>query len=657
MAYNQKIMRMKELIEKLTEADIAYYKNDNPIMTDREYDLLFDELAKLETETSLTLSGSPTQKVSGEILESLTPVTHSKPMLSADKTKSVDDLIKFAKGRDVLLSWKLDGLTIVIRYKGGKLEQAITRGTEGIVGEDVTHTVKTFLNVPLTIPEKSEFEVRGEGVVSYKNFNEINLGLDEPYTLPRAFASASTRKLNSNESKERKLEFFAFDIVSENNMPSTKTDEFEFMERNGFQTVPHVYLNADSTADIIKAAVERFEPKLYGYPVDGLIMEYDDIAYGRSLGTTAKFPRDSFAFKWEDEIKETHLLEIEWSPSRTGLINPVAIFEPVELEGTTVSRASVHNLSILKGLELGIGDVIRVYKANMIIPQIEENLTRSSKLEIPSVCPVCGGATEIRSANGIETLNCTNPECQAKKIKSFTLFVSRDAMNIEGLSEATLEKFIGMGFIHEFADIFRLKEHRESIQELEGFGEKSCENLLKNIETARNTTLVRLIYSLGIPGIGLANAKMLCRAFSWDWEKLKNSTLEELTAVDGIGEILAKGIIAYFQDKKMLEAFSHLLSEVHLEEVQVENTEQVLAGKTFVITGSVTHFVNRNEMKAYIEERGGKVTGSVTSKTDYLINNDSTSGSSKNKKAKELGIPILTEDDFLKIAGDVNEEN
>lgn len=655
----EKRQRMRELVERLREASKAYYQEDREIMSNFEYDKLYDELAGLEAETGIVLSGSPTQNVGYESQEELPKERHERPMLSLDKTKDVEVLKTFVGEHKALMSWKLDGLTIVLTYQNGELSKAVTRGN-GEVGEVITPNARVFSNIPLKIAYQGELILRGEAVISYSDFEKINEEIedvDAKYKNPRNLCSGSVRQLNSAVTAGRHVQFFAFSLVKADGVDfqNSHACEFAWLEEQGFQVVEH----REVTGKTVEEAVHYFAEKIqhFDIPSDGLVVLYDDIAYGRSLGTTAKFPRDSFAFKWEDEIKETHLLEIEWSPSRTGLINPVAIFEPVELEGTTVSRASVHNLSILKGLELGIGDMIRVYKANMIIPQIEENLTRSSKLEIPSVCPVCSGATEIRSANGIETLNCTNPECQAKKIKSFTLFVSRDAMNIEGLSEATLEKFIGMGFIHEFADIFRLKEHRESIQELEGFGEKSCENLLKNIETARNTTLVRLIYSLGIPGIGLANAKMLCRAFSWDWEKLKNSTLEELTAVDGIGEILAKGIIAYFQDKKMLEAFSHLLSEVHLEEVQVENTEQVLAGKTFVITGSVTHFVNRNEMKAYIEERGGKVTGSVTSKTDYLINNDSTSGSSKNKKAKELGIPILTEDDFLKIAGDVNEEN
>lgn len=500
MAYNQKIMRMKELIEKLTEADIAYYKNDDPIMTDREYDLLFDELAKLETETSLTLSGSPTQKVSGEILESLTPVTHSKPMLSADKTKSVDDLIKFAKGRDVLLSWKLDGLTIVIRYKDGKLKQAITRGAEGIVGEDVTHTVKTFLNVPLTIPEKSEFEVRGEGVVSYKNFNEINLGLDEPYTLPRAFASASTLKLNSNESKERRLEFFAFDIVSENNMPLTKSDEFNFMERNGFQTVPHMYLNADSTADIIKAAVERFEPKLYGYPVDGLIMEYDDIAYGKSLGATGHHENRLIALKWKDELYDTKFLDVRLATTRTGMVSITALLEPVTIDGTVVTHTNLHNVDIFEKFKFGIGDTVKIYKANMIIPQVAENATQSGTYSLPMICPCCGQPLEIdKTSGGTRVLRCNNQHCSAKLVRKFVHFCDKTRMNINGIAESTLETFVSNGWVKNFGDLYELERHHDEIVDTDGFGEKSYQRMQKSIDASRKCTLNQFIAGLGIP--------------------------------------------------------------------------------------------------------------------------------------------------------------
>ena len=657
MAYNQKIMRMKELIEKLTEADIAYYKNDDPIMTDREYDLLFDELAKLETETSLMLSGSPTQKVSGEILESLTPVTHSKPMLSADKTKSVDDLIKFAKGRDVLLSWKLDGLTIVLRYKDGKLEQAITRGAEGIVGEDVTHTVKTFVNVPLTIPEKSEFEVRGEGVVSYKNFNEINLGLDEPYTLPRALASASTRKLNSNESKERRLEFFAFDIVSENNMPSTKTDEFEFMERNGFQTVPHVYLNADSTADIIKAAVERFEPKLYGYPVDGLIMEYDDIAYGKSLGATGHHENRLIALKWKDELYDTKFLGVRLATTRTGMVSITALLEPVTIHGTVVTHASLHNVDIFEKFKFGIGDTVKIYKANMIIPQcdsVEDNV--GEEIPIPDKCPICGGETKIIKNNDSEILMCTNDDCKGKLLGKLSHAVSRNALNVDNLSEATLEKFISFGWLDSIKSIYHLSDYKGKMYSLEGFGKKSVDKLLESIEKSRETILDRFIYSLSISMIGKTASKTIAEHFRYNFDEFYHCFSCGYgyfwnLKVDGIGVVASNNIqkfaITYMD--KVFELSKEFTFKIPSES---NNTQNTLQGKTFVITGSLEKYSNRDELKSVIESYGGKVSGSVSAKTFALINNDIESSSSKNKKAKSLGVQIINEEQFMQLIGE-----
>lgn len=653
----EKRQRMQELVERLNAASRAYYQEDREEMSNFEYDRLYDELVKLEEETGTVLSGSPTHTVGFESQEDLPKERHEKPMLSLDKTKDVEVLKSFVGSQKALMSWKLDGLTVVLTYRDGELKKAVTRGN-GEVGEVVTPNARVFTNIPLHIPYQGELVLRGEAVISYSDFEKINQEIedvDAKYKNPRNLCSGSVRQLNNEITARRRVQFFAFSLVKADGVDfsNSHAQQFQWLKEQGFQVVEH----HEVTAENLEETVHYFAEKIahYDIPSDGLVVLYDDIAYGRSLGSTAKFPRDSFAFKWADEIRETHLLEIEWSPSRTGLINPVAIFEPVELEGTTVSRASVHNLSILKGLELGIGDEIRVYKANMIIPQIEENLTRSGNLAIPKHCPVCGGKTRINAANGIETLICTNTECQAKKIKSFTLFVSRDAINIEGLSEATLEKFIGMGWIKELADIFRLKEHQERIEELEGFGKKSCENLLASIETARDTTLPRLLYSLGIPGIGVANAKVLCRAFDFDLHRLRDSTVEELTEVDGIGAVLAQSIVDYFQDEKKSEALSHLLLEVRIAEAPADTEEQSLKGKIFVITGSVTHFANRNEAKAFIEERGGKVTGSVTSKTDYLINNDTTSNSSKNKKAKELGIPILSEEDFLKIAGEWNE--
>lgn len=653
-----KILRMRELKETLTRAGRAYYQEDREIMSNFEYDKLYDELAALEKETGIVLAGSPTTRVGYEVLEELPKERHAAPMLSLDKTKEREDLKAFAGTQKVLVSWKLDGLTVVLTYRDGKLAKAVTRGN-GEIGEVITNNARVFENVPLSIGYQGELVLRGEAVISYEDFEKINEEIGDVmarYKNPRNLCSGSVRQLNNEITAKRHVQFIAFSLVRADGVDfeNSRMNQFRWLAGQGFDVVEHV----EATADTMDDAVDYFAEKIqhFALPSDGLVLTYDDIAYGQSLGRTAKFPRDSYAFKWRDEIRETTLREIEWSPSRTGLINPVAIFDPVELEGTTVSRASVHNLSIVKGLELGIGDQILVYKANMIIPQIEENLTRSGRLSIPEVCPVCGGKTRIQAENEAETLICTNPDCQAKKIKAFTLFVSRDAMNIEGLSEATLEKFIGMGFIHEPADIFRLKNHRESIETLEGFGEKSCENLLSGIERARETTLPRLIYSLGIPNIGAANAKMVAKAFQFDLTELRSASAERLSEIDGIGDVIARAMADYFADEKKMRELDSLLGEITLPAVTVSQTGASLENKTFVITGAVEHFANRSELKAYIEERGGKVTGSVSAKTDYLINNDTASASAKNKKAKELGIPILSEEDFLALTEDAGNE-
>ncbi|MDO5424482.1 MAG: NAD-dependent DNA ligase LigA [Eubacteriales bacterium] len=647
------IQRMKELSGILTRAGKAYYQEDREIMSNLEYDKLYDELQALEKETGIVLAGSPTTQVGYESLDELPKERHETPMLSLDKTKEREELKAFAGAQKVLVSWKLDGLTVVLTYRDGKLAKAVTRGN-GEVGEVITNNARVFQNIPLSIAYQGELVLRGEAVISYQDFEKINEEIedvDAKYKNPRNLCSGSVRQLNNEITARRRVQFFAFALVKAEGVDfqNSRKNQFAWLASQGFDVVEHVEATAatmDETVDLFAEKIQHFD-----IPSDGLVLIYDDIAYGQSLGRTAKFPRDSYAFKWADEMRETTLQEIEWSPSRTGLINPVAIFEPVELEGTTVSRASVHNLSILKGLRLGIGDRIRVYKANMIIPQIAENLTQSGNVTIPEHCPVCGGVTQIRAANDAETLYCTNPECQAKKIKSFTLSVSRDALNIDGLSEATLEKFIGMGWIHEPADLFRLERHREAIETMEGFGAKSCENLLASIEKARETTLPRLIYSLGIPNIGVANAKVVCKAFHYDLDQIRNSTAEELADVDGIGPVIGQAMAGYFQDERKSRELDELLKELKIAEAPAEEGAQDLEGKSFVITGTVEHFANRNELKALIESKGGKVTGSVSAKTSYLINNDTTSGSSKNKKAKELGIPILSEEDFLRMLG------
>ena len=646
-----KIQRMKELIPILREAAKAYYQESREIMSNLEYDRLYDELAALEKATGVILSGSPTQQVGYEVLSELPKETHETPMLSLDKTKSVEDLQQWLGDKKGILSWKMDGLTIVLTYENGILAKAVTRGN-GEIGEVITANARAFSNIPLNIAYKGQLVLRGEAVITYSDFERINSQIgdaDAKYKNPRNLCSGSVRQLNSQVTAERNVHFEAFALVRAEGVDfnNSRKCQFEWLKSQGFEVVYH----EEVTDQTLPEKVEWFgrEAEHNDIPSDGLVLLFDDIAYGDSLGRTAKFPRNAIAFKWQDEVRETTLSYIDWSASRTGLINPVAVFEPVELEGTTVSRASVHNISIMEGLELGAGDRITVYKANMIIPQIAQNLTRSGVRDIPDRCPVCGGVTKIRRINDVKSLYCTNPDCQAKKIKSFTLFVSRDALNIDGLSEATLEKFISMGFIHEFADIFHLENHRETIVEMEGFGPKSYDNLIASVKKASETTLPRVIYGLGIAGIGLANAKMLCRHFQYDFQKMRSSSEEELTAADGIGGVLAQAWMDYFADEKNNAVVDRLLGELTIEQEPMEEGEKPFEGLTFVITGSVEHFANRKELQELIESKGGKAAGSVTSKTAYLINNDTMSNSSKNKKAKDLGIPIISEEEFLKM--------
>lgn len=650
---NGKIARMKELADLLAKASKAYYQDADEIMSNFEYDRLYDELVALEQETGTVLANSVTHQVGYEVLSELPKEQHASPMLSLDKTKSREELKDWLQGHTGILSWKLDGLTIVLTYRNGTLFKAVTRGN-GEVGEVITNNAKVFANVPLTIPYSGELVLRGEAVISYRDFEAINATIedvDARYKNPRNLCSGSVRQLNNEITAKRNVRFFAFALVSapDHDFHNSRSEQFDFLSSLGFDVVEHYTVNEDTILDRIAYFAEAIRD--HEIPSDGLVLIYEDIAYGISLGRTAKFPRDAIAFKWADEIRETKLLEIEWSPSRTGLINPVAIFEPVELEGTTVSRASVHNVSIVKALELGIGDTITVYKANMIIPQIAENLTKSGNPPIALICPACGQKTQIVSENGVETLHCMNPECSAKKIKAFTLFVSRDAMNMDGISESTLEKFIAHGLIHEYADLFHLKDHKETICSMEGFGELSYENLVKSVEAARNVTLPKLIFSIGIPNIGLSNAKMICRSFDFDLNALMRATTEELSAIDGVGAVIAESFVNYFASSKNRECFDRLLLEVNLEKVEIDASNTDIAGKTFVITGALAHFENRNALKEIIENMGGKVAGSVSAKTDYLINNDVTSNSSKNKKAKELQIPILSEEEAMQLLG------
>ena len=663
MDINAKKQRMKELIEVLDKAAKAYYADSAEIMSNAEYDELYDELENLEKETGIVLAGSLTKKVGYEVLSSLPKKAHKEPRLSLAKTKEVAELESFLGDKEGILMWKLDGLTIVLTYENGELVEALTRGN-GEIGEVVTENARFFENIPLVIPYKGSLMVRGEAIIKYSDFNRINdeiTDVAEKYKNPRNLCSGSVRQLSTEVTASRNINFIVYEDLEGGEKFKTRVEELNYLESLGFTVVDHPLVTRDS----LEAEVRTYEKRIKSYdiPSDGLVLQFNDIAYGNSLGKTAKFPRHSIAFKWKDETAETILREIEWSASRTGLINPIAIFDPVELEGTTVTRASVHNVSIMRGLKLGVGDKIKVYKANMIIPQILENLTGSDAEKVPEVCPVCGGRTELKDEEGVQTLYCTNPDCMAKKIKLLTHFVSRDAMNIAGLSEMTLEKFVGENMIHELSDVFKLSGHREKIVSLEGFGEKSYNNLIESIDKARETTAVRVLYSLGIANIGLATAKLICRFFDNDIERITKAKPDELTQIDGVGEVMAGVFADYFNKDENLRTLEHLLLEVHIENAEANANDEgssegnnTISGLTFVVTGDVEKFKNRRELSDFIESMGGKVTGSVTGKTDYLINNDLTSNSGKNKKAKELGIKIISENEFLELVGGSNAD-
>ena len=646
----EKRRRINELIELLNEASRAYYQESREIMSNFEYDKLYDELEALEKETGIVMAQSPTRNVGYEVLSELPKEAHPSPMLSLDKTKEVGALQEWLGGQPGVLSWKIDGLTVVLTYKDGELFKAVTRGN-GEIGEVVTANAKVFRNLPMVIPFKGELVLRGEACIRYSDFEKINETIedaDSKYKNPRNLCSGSVRQLNTEITAQRNVNFYAFTMVSAEGMEwELRSQQLAWLAEQGFEVVESKPVSRDNVADAVEWFAQHVEEN--DVPSDGLVLILDDIAYGASLGTTSKFPRDAIAFKWMDEIKETTLKEIEWSASRTGLINPVAIFEPVELEGTTVSRASVHNISIVKELQLGIGDTVQVYKANMIIPQIAENLTRSGALEIPDTCPVCGKEAVIKNETGVEVLFCINPECPAKQIKSLTHFVSRNAMNIDGLSEATLEKFVAMGFVKEAADLFELKNYEAEITEMEGFGQKSFDNLMAALEAASHTTPARFLYSLGVPNIGVANARIIAKNFKNKWADIMGASEEQLMQIEGVGGVMAAEYTKFFADESNREKVQNLLQHVQLDESFEEQEPAAFAGKTFVITGSLNHYENRDALKAEIEAGGGKVAGSVSKKTDYLINNDIASGSSKNKKAKDLGIPIITEDMYIEM--------
>lgn len=642
--------RIKELVEILNKAAKSYYVDAVEIMPNIEYDKLYDELLELEKETNVVLSNSPTQNVGYEIAGELPKKAHESPMLSLDKTKSVEDLREWLGDNKALLSWKMDGLTIVLTYRDGELAEAVTRGN-GTIGEVITNNAKNFQNIPLKIEFKGELILRGEAIIKYSDFKRINDAIEDAtakYKNPRNLCSGSVRQLNPAITKSRMVYCNIFNVVKADGIDfeNSKAKQFEWAKNEGFDVVEYKFTDSKSIADDIA----EFESKIESndIPSDGLVLLLDDIALGERLGSTSKFPRNAMAFKWSDERQVTKLKYIEWSPSRTGLINPVAVFEPVELEGTTVSRASLHNVSIFEDLMLGVGDEISVYKANMIIPQVYENLTKSNTEKVPDTCPACGSHASIKQDNESKVLLCTNPDCQIKHIKQYALMASRDALNIDGLSESTLEKFLSKGFIKNDSDIFKLDRYKDEIVNMEGFGRRSYEKLMAALEEAKHTNVARFLYSLGINGIGSANAKMIAKYFDNDIDRIISASKDDLLEIEGIGEVLANSIADFFRSEKNIENVESLRKILKFEKEESVGGDK-LSGKVCVITGSLQHFSNRNELKELIEKNGGKVSGSVSSKTNYLINNDTASNSSKNKKAKELGVEIISEEDFLKL--------
>ena len=652
MNLDDKKRRIDELIETLNEASAAYYDEASEIMSNYEYDALYDELESLEKETGYTPLNSPTKNVGYTVQSELPKERHRSRMLSLDKTKSREELAAWLGNHEGLLSWKLDGLTVVLTYEGGELVKAVTRGN-GDIGEVITPNARVFVNVPKHIPYKGHAVIRGEAVITYEEFDRINEAIDDAdakYKNPRNLCSGSVRQLNSKITAERNVRFYAFTLSEADGVDyeGLRSNQMKWMAEQGFDVVEYVKVDNKSIFEAIDNYAERVHS--FEIPSDGLVLTLEDLEYAATLGTTAKFPRDSLAFKWADQQAETILREIEWSPSRTGLLNPIAIFDPVELEGTTVKRASVHNLNIMETLKLGIGDTITVYKANMIIPQIGDNLTKSGNIELPSHCPVCDGTTEIKLMTGTKVLTCTNPNCLAKQVKRFSLFVSRDALNIEGLSEQTLLKFIGLGYIKSFADIFRLESHRDEIVELDGFGKKSYDKLSSSIEKARHTVPTRILVALGIPGVGVTTAAQIARACENKWAKISSLSYGELIAINGIGEVMARDYEAFFADEHNKSVVLDLVDELDIDE-SYEKAGEALSGEIFVITGSLEHYKSRTELKKEIEAQGGKVAGSVSKNTSYLVTNNPESGSSKNKAAAELGVKIITEDEIRTMLG------
>jgi len=656
-----KVERIRELIKRLNQYRDSYYNKSVSEISDHEYDNLFDELKKLEEETNIVMSNSPTHTVGYEVKSKLKKVKHSHPMLSLDKTKLIDDLKKFAGDKDCLLMCKMDGLTVLLTYENGELIQAETRGN-GEEGEIITHNAIIFENIPLHIDYKGHLETEGEAIITYDDFEKINNNLpeDERYKNPRNLVSGSVRQLDSNIAAQRHIKFIVWKVPEiEDGINSDNAFLFRliFAKDLGFDIVPfYSYSNNTSDKENCEYLIENLkeQSKIKGYPIDGLVMTYNDISYGESLGKTGHHPKHSIAYKFYDDVYPTRLLDVEWTMGKTGTLTPTAVFEPVETEGTMVERASLHNLSIMK--DLGIiskYQEIGVYKANMIIPQVDyakkvDNVTVEEEIKIPKICPICGAKTQVVKDNDTEVLICTNPNCTGKLLGKLSHFVSKNAINIYGLSEQTLQKFVDLGWLNSFQDIYHLSEHKEEMYKLDGFGKKSVDKLLDSIEKSRNTSLDRFIYGLCIPMIGKTASKDIANHFNYDYETFRQyGIVTHYKGINGFGDSMNDSIHNYLRNSHMMVEM--LADEFEFAKVEKTSSNINLLNKTFVITGSLNHYKNRDELVSVIEGLGGKVSGSVSSKTSYLINNYITSTSGKNKKANDLGIPIISEEEFIKM--------
>ena len=646
------VLRMKELIKKIAEADQAYFRDDKPIMTDREYDAMMEELKKLETETGVIFAGSPTQKVPGEAKKGLEQVRHSKPMLSANKTKSVQEFVDFARNQDVVLSWKLDGLTLVLRYEKGRFKQAITRGSEGLVGEDVTHTVQYFRNVPHRVNCRDNFEVRGEGVLSWADF-DVYSGRSAEQTHPRNIAAGAVRSLTADKAKCSHLDFYAFELISDQPL-KTKTEQLDFLEAQGFATVPHQTVPSVAGEEALRQAVLSYQPESYEYPVDGVIMEYDDVEYGRSLGATGHHENRMMALKWQDSLYETTFRGVELITTRTGIVSIVAEFDPVSIEGNMVKRANMHNLGIFEKYQFGVGDTIQVYKANMIVPQVAENLTRSGSFKLPQYCPCCNEKLTVKvTSGGVKNLFCPNEDCIARNAQKIARYCDKAALNIEGLSAVTLENLMAHGWVKSYYDLYHLDRFRDEIVETPGFGPASYNKIVDAVERSRSTTLSRFLLGIGIPMLGVQAARILEQYYDGSWDAFEQAASEEFffSHISGITHVLEQNIHRWYKNEAEARLWRPALKEVRIASrgSRVKGKANVTSfyDMTVVITGTLSN-MTRKKATEILTLLGARVSESVSASTDILIVGENPGGT-KLAAAMKNGTHMVTESEFAEL--------